>query len=93
MEMQNPFETLLRKLSNIEQKLEKLDKKTLEQPEPVYTVKEVAKLLHLSEQTIRKKIDIGQIEADTNTKPFLIPHGAIYNENNRLRKFRYKRAQ
>lgn len=31
------------------------------------------------------------MEADTNTKPFLIPHSQLYSENNQLKKFKHVR--
>lgn len=89
--MKNPFEILEEKLEKIEEMLGRLDKKTIAQPEKNYTVKEVAEILKISEQTVRKKIFLRQIDADTNTKPFLIPHSSLYDENNQLRKFKYVR--
>lgn len=89
--MNNPFETLQDLLVKIDQKLDKIDEKTKELPERNYTVKEVAEILKMTDQTVRKKIELGLIEADTNTKPFLIPHSSIYNENNQLKKFKYVR--
>lgn len=90
--MQNPFESLIAHLLRIEKKIDILEEKTNLIPEPVYTVKEVAKILRVSEQTVRKKIDQGIIEADVNTKPFLIHHSALYDKENRLKKFKYKRV-
>lgn len=87
--MNNPFEIIQDLLLQIEQKLDKLDEKTKELPERNYTVREVAEILKMSDQTVRKKIEMGLIEADTNTKPFLIPHSSLYNEKNQLRKFKY----
>lgn len=89
--MNNPFETLQEMLLRIDQKLDKLDEKTKELPERNYTVREVAEILKMSDQTVRKKIELGLIEADTNTKPFLIPHSSLYTKNNQLRKFKYVR--
>lgn len=87
--MNNPFETLQEMLAKIDQKIDRLDQKTKELPERNYTVKEVAQILKMTNQTVRKKIELGIIEADTNTKPFLIPHSALYNENNQLKKLKY----
>ncbi|ROI11029.1 DNA-binding protein [Kaistella haifensis] len=87
--MNNPFETLQEMLAKIDQKIDRLDQKTKELPERNYTVKEVAQILKMTNQTVRKKIELGIIEADTNTKPFLIPHSALYNEKNQLKKLKY----
>lgn len=89
--MENVHEIIYRKLEIIEQKVDRLDKKTKELPERNYTVKEVAEILKMTDQTVRKKIDLGIIEADTSTKPFLIPHSALYNEHNQLKKLKYVR--
>lgn len=89
--MNNPFETLQDLLLQIDMKLDKLDKKTQELPERNYTVKEVAIILKMTDQSVRKKIELGLIEADTNTKPFLIPHSSLYTENNQLKKFKHVR--
>lgn len=87
----NPFDPLQESLLRIESKLDKLDEKTKELPERNYTVKEVAEILKMSDQTVRKKIELGLISADTNTKPFLIPHSSLYTEKNQLKKFKYVR--
>lgn len=89
--MYNPFEPLQDLLLRIEEKLDKLDEKTKQLPERNYTVKEVAIILKMTDQSVRKKIELGLIEADTNTKPFLIPHSSLYNEKNQLKKFKYVR--
>ena len=89
--MNNPFEPLVDLLTKIDQKLDRLNLKTKEEPEKNYTVEEVAVKLHLTPQSIRKKIHLGFIKANTNTKPFLIPHSSIYDENNRLINFKYLR--
>lgn len=78
-------------LIQINEKLDKLNDKTKEPPERNYTVKEVAIILKMSDQSVRKKIELGLIEADTNTKPFLIPHSSLYDEKNQLKKFKYVR--
>ena len=62
-------------------KIDKLDKKNKKAPERLYTVSEVAEILEMTDQTVRKKIELGIIEAEINTKPFLIPHCALYNEH------------
>ncbi|CAM3319319.1 MAG: hypothetical protein ACRC8Z_03590 [Empedobacter falsenii] len=89
--MNNPFEPLVDLLTKIDQKLDRLNLKTKEEPEKNYTVEEVAIKLRLTPQSIRKKIHLGIIKANTNTKPFLIPHSSIYDENNRLINFKYLR--
>lgn len=89
--MENVHEILYNKLEIIERKLDKLDSKTKELPERNYTVNEVAEILKMTSQTVRKKIELGIIEADTNTKPFLIPHSALYTDNNQLKKLKYVR--
>ncbi len=78
-------------LIQINEKLDKLNDKTKEPPERNYTVKEVAIILKMSDQSVRKKIELGIIEADTNTKPFLIPHSSLYDEKNQLKKIKYVR--
>lgn len=89
--MNNPFQPLEDLLIQIDRKLDRLNEKTKELPERNYTVKEVAEILKMTDQTVRKKIELGIIEADTNTKPFLIPHSALYNEQNQLKKLKYVR--
>jgi len=89
--MNNPFEPLVDLLTKIDQKLDRLNLKTKEEPEKNYTVEEVAIKLHLTPQSIRKKIHLGIIKANMNTKPFLIPHSSIYDENNQLINFKYLR--
>lgn len=53
--MNNPFEPLVDLLTKIDQKLDRLNLKTKEEPEKNYTVEEVAVKLHLTPQSIRKK--------------------------------------
>lgn len=89
--MTNPFEVILIKLDELGKKLETIDRKTKEEPERQYTVEEVARMIRVTPQTVRKKIREGQIKADTETKPFLISHSSIYTENNVLKKFKYTR--
>lgn len=82
--MENPFEILSKQLNQINEKLDYIIEKTKEEPERNYTMEEVAIKLHVTPQTIRKKIHQGIIKANTNTKPFLIPHSSIYDENNKI---------
>lgn len=84
--MNNPFSTIYDFLIIIEKKIDLLNEKTKEDPERNYTVEEVAIKLRLTPQSIRKKIHLGIIKANTNTKPFLIPHSSIYDENNNIKK-------
>lgn len=88
---ENPFNAILSRLEALSSRLEELHLKVRNPPERNYTVDEVSKILHLSAQTVRSKIHDGIIEADINTKPFLIPHSSIYDENNQLKKIKYKR--
>lgn len=89
----NPFDAISELLVSILTKLDRIDQKTRDEPEKQYTVKEVAEILRHTPQTVRKKIEEGIIAAETNTKPYLIPHSAIYKEDNSLRELRYKRKK
>jgi len=92
--MSNPFDTIDQRLLNIENLLLELKNKPIkEQPKPEnYTVKETAKLLKVSEQSIHSYIKKGLIPAQKLGRILLIKREAVENALVDVKSLRYKRS-
>ncbi len=91
--MQNPFEILEKRLSNIENLL--LDIKHKPEPEQKLenlTVKEAAPLLKVSEQSVIKYIKNGLIPATKPGRSFLIKRADLEAALTEYKSLKYKRS-
>jgi len=91
--MNNPFETIDLRLSNIETLL--LDIKH-EPKEDLsikrYDVSEAAKIARVSKQTIRSNIKKGYIKGEIIGRKYLIPHNELFNSFQEVKSLKYKRS-
>lgn len=92
--MSNPFATIDQRLLNIENLLLELKNKPInEEPKPEnYNVKETAKLLKVSEQTIHSYIKKGFIPAHKLGRILLIKRTDVEQALNEVKSLRYKRS-
>lgn len=89
--IQNPYENIDKRLTNIESILQELKDKPKDYSHVKYEVKEASKITKLGEQSIRKKIHKGDIKAERVGRKFLIPHNELYNQFQEVKSLRYKR--
>lgn len=90
--MQNPFDLLISKLDSLEIHILELKNKSKEDlSQKLYTKKEAALLLKVSEQSVYNYIKKGKIKSKQIGRPHLIPHTEIYNELNEVKSLKYKR--
>lgn len=90
--MNNPFEILDSRLSNIESIL--LDIKHAPKPSSSskrYSIKEAAELLDVIPLTIRKHIKKGNIKAERLGRKYYIKHSELFDSLNEVKSIRYKR--
>jgi len=88
----NPFQAINQRLSNIETLLLDIKHKPIEEEKPEkYTVKETAKLLKVSEQTVHNYIKKGFIPAQKLGRILLIKRIDIEQSLNEVKSLRYKR--
>lgn len=90
--MINPFEQFDSRLSNIESLLLEIKHKNeSEQKEENLTVKEVAKVLLVSEQSVYSYIKRGLIEAKRVGRTFLIKRSDLDKATKEVKSLKYKR--
>jgi len=90
--MNNPFETLDKRLSNIEDLL--LDIKHKPKEDLVnkrYNLKEVEKITGLTSQSLRIKIKKGLIKGEQLGRKYYIRHSELYDAFNEVKSLKYKR--
>ncbi|WNH10554.1 helix-turn-helix domain-containing protein [Thalassobellus suaedae] len=91
--MNNPFETINQRLSNIETLLLDIKHKPIEEEKPEnLTVKETAELLKVSEQSIHNYIKKGYIPAKHLGRILLIKRTDLDNALTEVKSLKYKRA-
>lgn len=88
----NPFESLDKRLSNIETLLQCL----IDQPKEDfnnkrYSIKEAAKILNVIPLTVRNHIKSGNIKAEKLGRKFYILHSELFNSFDEVKSVRYKR--
>lgn len=88
--IKNPYELIFNRFDSIEEKLLQIEKELFNKPEPLYTIKEAAKLLRMHPNTVRRHIDKETIDADTSRYPIVIPHSSIFDENDNIKSLKYK---
>ena len=90
--MNNPFELLESRLSNIENILLDLKhppKQNLSNKR--YSIKEAAELLDVIPLTVRKHIKNGNIKAERLGRKYYIKHSELFDSFNEVKSIKYKR--
>ena len=91
--MNNPFETISKRLSNIESLLLELKHKPIEEEKSEnLTVKETAEILKVSEQSVHNYIKKGFISAKKVGRILLIKRADLDNALTQVKSLKYKRA-
>ena len=91
--MNNPFETINQRLSNIETLLLDIKHKPIEvEKSENLTVKEVAEVLKVSEQSVHSYIKKGFIPAQKLDRILLIKRTDLDNALTEVKTLKYKRA-
>jgi len=91
--MNNPFEILNKRLSNIENLLLDIKHKPIEEEKPEnLTVKETAELLKVSEQSVHNYIKRGTLSAQKMGRILLIKREDLENALTEVKSLKYKRA-
>tara|TARA_R110002096_G_scaffold425755_2_gene634712 strand:- start:3120 stop:3392 length:273 start_codon:yes stop_codon:yes gene_type:complete len=90
--MQNPFETLQREISVLNQKIDILILKPKEDlSNKRYSIKEAAELLKVIPLTIRNHIKNGNIKAERFGRKYYILHSELFDALNEVKSLKYKR--
>lgn len=89
----NPYEYLINEFSEVKKLLIELKNKPQEDfSTKYYTYQQVADLLHVNYQSIRNYVNANYIHAEEfGPRKKLIHHFQIFNEDNSLKNFKYKR--
>ncbi len=90
--MENPFQKIEERLSGIEDLLSQLYAKSNEEEETFLNVKEAAKFLNVSEQSIHNYIREGKIPAKKVGRPYLISKSNLLNELGEVKSLKYQRS-
>ena len=91
--MQNPFEELIERLSNIESLLLELKHKPVEEEKSEnLTVKETAEVLKVSEQSVHNYIKRGTLSAQKVGRILLIKRVDLEKALTEVKSLKYKRA-
>lgn len=91
--MNNPFETINERLSNIESLLLEIKHKPIEENKPEnLNVKETATLLKVSEQSVHNYIKRGLLPAKTVGRLLLIKRTDVETALSEVKSLKYKRA-
>lgn len=91
--MNNPFEQLNERLSNIENLLLEIKHKPVEEEKPGnLTVKETAEVLKVSEQSVHNYIKKGFLKAQKVGRLLLIKRTDLDNALAEVKSLKYKRA-
>ena len=91
--MNNPFEAIAERLSNIESLLLELKHKPVEEEKSEnLTVKETAEVLKVSEQSVHNYIKRGILSAQKVGRILLIKRADLENALTEVKSLKYKRA-
>lgn len=91
--MENPFEALEKRLSNIESILLDIKHKPKEDlSNKRYSIKECAELLNVIPLTIRNHIKNGNLKAEKFGRKYYILHSELYDSFDEVKSLKYKRA-
>lgn len=91
----NPYEFLINEVSEVKKLLIELKNTPKEDySNKYYTYHQVAELLHVDYQSIRNYVSSGFLKAEKiGPRKKLIHHYQIFNENQTLKNFKYKRKE
>ena len=90
--MENPFEPLSKRLSNIEGLLiDLLHKPKEDLSNKRYSIKEAAKILDVIPLTIRNHIKSGNIKAERFGRKYYILHSELFDALSEVKSLKYKR--
>lgn len=89
--MNNPFDVLNQRLSKIESLLCDIHANTTAEEDQFCEVKEAAKILRVSEQSILSYIKKGLIKAKKFGRPYLIPKSELFDDNGNVKSLKYRR--
>jgi len=90
--MNNPFETLDKRLSNIEDILLDIKHKPKEDlSNKRYSIKEASKILGVIPLTIRNHIKNSNIKAERLGRKYYILHSELFDALNEVKSLKYKR--
>ncbi|SHG26343.1 helix-turn-helix domain-containing protein [Flagellimonas flava] len=89
--MENPFITIENRLAGIEVLLGKIYTKSIEEEDSYLSVKETAKFLNVSEQSVHNYIREGKIPAKKVGRPYLILKSDLLNELGEVKSLKYQR--
>lgn len=89
--MENPFVTIEKRLSGIEHLLSQIYTKSIKEADTYLNVKEAAKFLQVSEQSIHNYIREGKIPAKKVGRPYLILKSDLLNELGEVKSLKYQR--
>ena len=92
-DLNNPFTILENQISDIKRIVLEIKNSPREDyTNKYYTYQQVADLLHVDYQSIRNYVNAGYIKAEEfGPRKKLIHHYQIFNEDQTLKKFKYKR--
>ncbi len=90
--MENPFTQIEQRLSGIERLLREIHLKASEEEEVFLNVKEAARFLNVSEQSVHNYIKEGKIPAKKVGRPYLILKSDLLNELGEVKSLRYQRS-
>lgn len=90
--MNNPFEIIDSRLSNIENLLLDIKHQPKEDlSNKRYNLKEAEKITGLTSQSLRAKIKKGLINGEQLGRKYYISHNELYNSFNKVKSLKYKR--
>ena len=90
--MSNPFETIDKRLSNIESLLIDIKHRPKEDlSNKRYSIKEASEILGVIPLTIRNHIKSGNIKAEKLGRKYYILHSELYDALNEVKSLKYKR--
>lgn len=92
-QLKNPFEYIYNELTEVKKLLKEIKNAPKEDySNKYYTFQQVADLLHVNYQSVRNYVQSGLLNAKSfGPRKKLIHHYDIFNEDNTLKEFKYKR--
>lgn len=88
----NPFEQIFNQLSSLKSEIIELKKDSKEDlSKKLYTKKEAAKILKVSEQSVSNYIKEGKIKAENIGRRVRIYHYELFNSLEEVKSLKYKR--
>lgn len=89
--MNNPFETIFKRLDYMESLLIDIKHKPEEKKNKRYPLTEAAEIANCSVQKLRIDIKSGKIKGEKFGGKYYIPHDELYNQFQEVKSLKYKR--